>query len=750
MSKYLDGVISATAVSISSSTASGMWSTAAHAYAIHHQVWPVTIVTPSPPTFDTITLNTDAFTATIPFTPPGNAVLSKITSYTLYRSDEVSYTQATSPFVISLTPNTTDSFRIASSNITGPSPLSEVSAKYIILRTPTPGIPVFTGTQVSLPFIPNDLNNSGVSTTYTAISIPGGLTGSSTGSPITVTGLTAGVNYKFNIRAENSYGRSSYVQELTVADAPTITSVSTGHTVADIAFTAPAYNGYSPITSYTATLQPGNFTATAATSPITVTGLTNLSQYSITLVATNEVGSGVGAVSTVTPVPIPNAPTLSSIQIADTLEPYIFVSLSSPTINGSNITLYTVIAYDVNTGDNISISTNSTGIFANYTNGLSYGHSYTFTAYATNSYGRGPTSSILNATPVQLYNPMYTVTLDLSYLRLITWNSLLYQWNRPINADNKPKQLRITLTGTTYSTGYIAGQNGTLNINLNITSQLSVAGGTANWSLTIINNGNIYGGGGGLGALNITAVDQGAKFINNGLIVGGGGAGGIGDRSGGSGSSWGSSSHQSSGGNGIYPGSAITIINNGVIAGGGGGGASGTTFFSGGGGGGGGAPYGPAGSGQYSAEYLNYGYTWYQGVSRGSDGTSASRTVGGNGGQGGNASTNEGYYFTGNLFYIVGTENGTNLYPASGTTPGLAGPAGTGGWQYKYGANSSCGAGGGGGGAWGSDGGKGGYPNTLYVTRTPGGKAGYAVVGVAYSPLTNNGTLYGSLLGAFY
>lgn len=762
MSKYLDGVISATAASISSSTASGMWSTAAHAYAIHHQVWPVPIVTPSPPTFDTITLNTDAFTATIPFTPPGNAVLSKITSYTLYRSDGVSYTQAISPFVISLTPNTTDSFRIASSNITGPSPLSEVSANYIILRTPTPGIPVFTGTQVSLPFIPNDLNNSGVSTTYTAISIPGGLIGSSTGSPITVTGLTAGVNYKFNIRAENSYGRSSYVQELTVADAPTITSVSTGHTVATIAFTAPAYNGYSPITSYTATLQPGNFTATAATSPITVTGLTNLSQYSITLVATNEVGSGVGAVSTVTPVPIPNAPTLSSIQIADTLEPYIFVSLSPPTINGSNITLYTVIAYDVNTGENISISVNSTGIFANYTNGLTYDHSYTFTAYATNSYGRGPTSSILNATPVQLYNPMYTVTLDLTYLRLITWNSLLYQWSRPINANNKPKQLRITLTGTSASLSYVSGQNGTLNINLNITSQLNVVGGSANWSLTIINNGNIYGGDGwyyinstnygyygNKDALYITAVDQGAKFINNGIIVGGGGAGGIGSRDGGSGSSWGSGNFQSNGGNGITPNGAITIINNGVIAGGGGGGASGTLHFSGGGGGGGGAPFGPAGAGQYSNEHL-YGWGAYPGTGPGSAGTAASRTVGGNGGQGGSASSNEGYYMSGNLFYIIGTENGTNLYPASGTTPGLAGPAGTGGWQWKYGAGSSCGGGGGGGGAWGSPGGRGGYPSTVYITRRPGGKAGYAIVGLSYSGLTNNGTLYGDLLAAFY
>lgn len=762
MSKYDGCVISATPPTVGTSGASGVWQLESYVYAKGTSTWPIPIFTPSPPTLDAVTLYPDTVTMSIPFTPPANAALAKVTSYTLFTSNATSYTQDTSPFVITVTPNITYSFTIVSTNITGPSSASVVSANYIILRAPTARIPVFVNNQVSLPFIPNDANNSGLPTTYTAISTPGGLTASSSSSPIVMTGLTSGVTYRFNIRAENSYGRSSYVQALTVADAPTITNVAAGNNIATITFTAPAYNGLTPITSYTATLQPGNISVTGTTSPILVTGLTNLSQYSISLVATNEVGNSAAATSTVTPVPIPDPPTLSSIQVVDSLEPYIFVVLTAPLVNGSNITLYTVIARDVSTGDNISISTNSAGIFANYPNGLTYDRSYTFTAYATNSYGRGPTSPILSTTPSTLYNPLYTATLDLTYLRLITWNTLLYQWNRPINANNKPKQLQVTLTGTSASLSYISGQNGTLNINLNITSQLNVVGGSANWSLTIINNGNIYGCDGwyyvnstnygyygNKDALYITGVDQGAKFINNGIIVGGGGAGGIGSRDGGSGSSWGSGNYQSNGGNGITPNSAITIINNGVIAGGGGGGASGTLHFSGGGGGGGGAPFGPAGDGQYSNEYL-YGGTPYPGVSIGYAGTSASRTVGGNGGQGGSASSNEGYYFSGNLFYIIGTENGTNRYPASGTTPGLAGPAGTGGWQWKYGAGSSCGAGGGGGGAWGSDGGRGGYPSTVYITRRPGGKAGYAIVGLSYSGLTNNGTLYGDLLAAFY
>ena len=65
-----------------------------------------------------------------------------------------------------------------------------------------------------------------------------------------------------------------------VPDAPTIgtaTNVGTGRAfnngAAMVAFTAPTYDGRTAITSYTATSSPGGFTATGASSPLTVTGL---------------------------------------------------------------------------------------------------------------------------------------------------------------------------------------------------------------------------------------------------------------------------------------------------------------------------------------------------------------------------------------------------------------------------------------------------------------------------------------------
>jgi uncharacterized protein (TIGR02145 family) len=93
----------------------------------------------------------------------------------------------------------------------------------------------------------------------------------------------------------------------TVPGAPTNVVATTGNTTASVAFTAPTNNGGSVITGYTVRSNPGNITATGSTSPITVTGLTNGTAYTFTVVATNAVGnSAPSAASTlVTPGPPP-------------------------------------------------------------------------------------------------------------------------------------------------------------------------------------------------------------------------------------------------------------------------------------------------------------------------------------------------------------------------------------------------------------------------------------------------------------
>jgi hypothetical protein len=103
----------------------------------------------------------------------------------------------------------------------------------------------------------------------------------------------------------------------TVPGAPLIGTATAGNASATITFSPPSSNGGSPVTSYTVTASDlthpahGGETATRTGSPLTVTGLANGDTYTLSVTATNAVGTGPrsGASNRVTPhAP---APTLS-------------------------------------------------------------------------------------------------------------------------------------------------------------------------------------------------------------------------------------------------------------------------------------------------------------------------------------------------------------------------------------------------------------------------------------------------------
>ncbi|MBI1346297.1 hypothetical protein GC163_08395 [bacterium] len=178
---------------------------------------------------------------------------------------------------------------------------------------PPTGVTAAAGdTQATVSFSPPANNGWSAITTYTVTSSPGGFTATGSTSPITVTGLTNGVVYTLTVTATNAAGTSSGSSASnavtpavpTAPQPPTGVTATAGNAQATVRFSAPTNSGGAAITFYTVTSSPGGITATGATSPLTVTGLTNGVPYTFTVTASNAVGASTGsaASSAVTPM----------------------------------------------------------------------------------------------------------------------------------------------------------------------------------------------------------------------------------------------------------------------------------------------------------------------------------------------------------------------------------------------------------------------------------------------------------------
>jgi uncharacterized protein (TIGR02145 family) len=152
-------------------------------------------------------------------------------------------------------------------------------------------------------------------TSYTATASPGGFTGTLRhpgNGTIIVTGLANGTEYTFTVTATNVTGAgpasaaSNSVTPVAVPGAPGIGTATESSGQAAVAYTAPADDGGSVITRYTATSSPGGVTGFLEQpfgSTIIFTGLTNGTGYTFTVTATNGIGAGAAsaASNSVTP-----------------------------------------------------------------------------------------------------------------------------------------------------------------------------------------------------------------------------------------------------------------------------------------------------------------------------------------------------------------------------------------------------------------------------------------------------------------
>jgi fibronectin type 3 domain-containing protein len=232
------------------------------------------------------------------------------------------------------------------------------------------------------------------------IDTPSTCTTGGTTTTCEITGLTNGSAYSVSVSATNGVGTTSSAGSVTATpattpEAPTSLNVTVGNTSLIVTWAAPNFNGGASISSYTVTADNGVDTPTVCTvtdgsNACTLTGLTNGSDYSVTVTATNAQGEG-AATDAVTATPA-GSPTAPSNVTATAGNEQITVSWSASDGNGSAITAYTASSSDGSSCD-------TTGALSCVITSLTNGTRYSITVVATNGFGDSAASSSVSATP---------------------------------------------------------------------------------------------------------------------------------------------------------------------------------------------------------------------------------------------------------------------------------------------------------------------------------------------------------------
>ncbi|TMV48424.1 hypothetical protein FE783_18085 [Paenibacillus mesophilus] len=324
---------------------------------------------------------------------------------------EKSVNGASSPITVTgLTYGSTYTFTVTAKNTSaGVSAPSAPSAPLTLIH-PAPSVPQNVSAtagdaQATVSFAPPANNWGSVIVEYEVKAWTGGTVVKSvygTSSPITVTGLTNGTAYTFTVSAKNGNGVWSQASapsasvtpiasQQPVPSAPQNVSATAGNAQVTVTFTPPADNGGSAIVQYEVKAWTGGTVVKSvygASSPITVTGLTNETAYTFTVTAKN--GNGVWSQASapsasVTPnasqQPVPSAPQNVSATAGNA---QVTVTFIPPADNGgSAIVQYEVKAW---TGGTVVKSVYGTSSPITVT-GLTNGTAYTFTVTAKNGNG---------------------------------------------------------------------------------------------------------------------------------------------------------------------------------------------------------------------------------------------------------------------------------------------------------------------------------------------------------------------------
>ena len=199
------------------------------------------------------------------------------------------------------------------------------------------------------------------------------------------------------------------------------TSRAYNNGAAIVSFTSGGDNG-STITSYTVTSSPGGFTASGASSPLTVTGLQSGVSYTFTATATNSVGTSdaSSASSAITATTVPQAPTIGTPTCATgqayTGSANISVAFTAGATGGKAVSTFTA------TSSSTGTATNSASPI---TISQTVGSSYTYTVTATNANG----TSLPSSTSASVLSASVPQTPTISSVGINSTTNVTVNWS---------------------------------------------------------------------------------------------------------------------------------------------------------------------------------------------------------------------------------------------------------------------------------------------------------------------------------
>jgi hypothetical protein len=202
-------------------------------------------------------------------------------------------------------------------------------------------------------------------------------------------------------------------------------------------------DGGSLVTGYTVTSFPEGITATGSTSPIIVTGLTNGTPYTFTIVATNSVGDSPSSIASdsVIPATVPGEPTAVLPTYGNN---QVSLFWSAPASDGGSNIIDYIIEYkltnDLDTPANWQISADpeTPTIVPTLVTGLVNGLSYDFRITARNAAGNGSSSSpLVSSVPKTIPGkPIITSTVSGDMQAIVNFTPLTTEENIDTSATN--------------------------------------------------------------------------------------------------------------------------------------------------------------------------------------------------------------------------------------------------------------------------------------------------------------------------